>query len=79
MNIKKNIALSDEGFIFNPSTGDSFSTNKTGSYVISLLKQKKTIDEIREIVIKEFDVESSIFERDLDDFLSLLKNYNIIE
>ncbi|GAB1416796.1 hypothetical protein MASR2M117_22020 [Paludibacter sp.] len=79
MRIRKNIAVSDEGFIFNPATGDSFSTNKIGSDIINMLKQNKSIDELKETITQIYDVEISLFERDLDDFISLLKNYNITE
>jgi len=41
MNIKKNIALSDSGFIFNPSTGESFSMNPIGLEIITMLKEGK--------------------------------------
>ena len=39
MNIKKSIALSDSGFVFDPSSGDSFSTNPIGLEIINQLKE----------------------------------------
>ena len=45
MTIKKNIATSEEGFLFNPGTGDSFSTNTIGGDIIALLKEDKKIDQ----------------------------------
>ena len=42
MQINKNIAISDSGFVFNPSTGDSFSTNQVGLEIIRLLKENKS-------------------------------------
>ena len=33
MKIKTNIALSDSGFLFNPSTGDSYSVNPIGQEI----------------------------------------------
>ncbi len=79
MKLKKNIATSDEGFIFNPSTGDSFSTNPIGSEIISLLKQEKNSKEIAEILCSKFDVDRDQLEKDLDDFESQLKDYNILD
>ncbi|MFM2358786.1 MAG: hypothetical protein RLY16_779, partial [Bacteroidota bacterium] len=38
MQLKKNIATSDAGFIFNPSTGDSFSANPLAAEIILELK-----------------------------------------
>jgi hypothetical protein len=41
MRIRKNIAISENGFIFNPLTGDSFSVNETGIFIIQKLKKAK--------------------------------------
>lgn len=79
MRIRKNIAVSDEGFMFNPTTGDSFSTNPIGAEIIALLKQDKTQHEIALEICERYDVDASLFERDLDDFTTLLKEYSILE
>ena len=79
MTIKKNIATSEEGFLFNPGTGDSFSTNTIGGDIIALLKEDKKIDEIISIICKKYDVDELQFEKDLDDFKSQLKYYTIID
>jgi hypothetical protein len=39
MRIRKNIAISENGFIFNPLTGDSFSVNETGIFIIQKTKR----------------------------------------
>lgn len=79
MRIRKNIAVSDEGFLFNPATGDSFSTNGIGSEIISLLKQDKSMSEIIEEISENYDVDRLLLERDLDEFTGLLKDYSILE
>ncbi|MEA4975040.1 MAG: PqqD family protein [Paludibacter sp.] len=79
MRIRKNIAVSDEGFLFNPATGDSFSTNGIGSEIISLLKQDKSTSEIIEEISENYDVDRLLLERDLDEFTGLLKDYSILE
>lgn len=79
MRIRKNIAVSDEGFLFNPATGDSFSTNGIGSEIIGLLKQDKSMHEITDEICRNYDVDSLLFERDLDEFTTLLKGYSILE
>ena len=79
MRIRKNIATSDEGFLFNPTTGDSFSTNLIGSEIINLLKLDKSPAEISDIICERYDVDKILFERDLEDFTSLLKEYSILE
>jgi hypothetical protein len=79
MGIRKNIAVSEEGFLFNPTTGDSFSTNPVGSEIIALLKQDKSISDIKNEIGKQYDVDSYLLERDLEDFMTLLKEHNILE
>lgn len=79
MRIRKNIAVSDEGFLFNPATGDSFSTNGIGSEIIGLLKQDKSLQDIAENICEQYDVDRILFERDLDEFATLLKNYSVLD
>ncbi len=79
MKLKKNIATSAEGFIFNPGTGDSFSTNPIGAEILSLLKEEKTIAEIIDVISAKYDVDQSQFEKDLDDFKSQLEDSNILD
>ncbi len=79
MRIRKNIAVSDEGFLFNPATGDSFSTNGIGSEIIGLLKQDKSLPDIADNICKQYDVDRVLFERDLEEFATLLKNYSILD
>ncbi len=78
MQINKNIAISDSGFVFNPSTGDSFSTNQVGLEIIRLLKENKSKEElIKELALK-FSTDKSTLEKDLGDFFMMLNSYQIL-
>ncbi len=79
MRVRKNIASSDEGFIFNPTTGDSFSANMIGAEIINLLKKDITLKEVADIICDKYDVDRSLFERDLEDFTLQLKDFSILE
>jgi hypothetical protein len=79
MKLKKNIATSGEGFIFNPGTGDSFSTNEIGTEIIGMLKEETPLQTIIVRICEKFDVDQNQFERDLDDYLSQLRDYTILE
>ncbi len=79
MKLKKNIATSEAGFIFNPGTGDSFSVNITGAEILSLLKDNSNQEEIVEKFLSRFDTDRTQFEKDLDDFVSQLQIYNLLE
>ena len=79
MHIKENIAFSEKGFVFNPSTGDSFTMNKTGKEVIFMIKEGKSISQISDILRESYDVDLTTLERYLTDFLNDLNVYNLLE
>lgn len=79
MKIKKSIAISENGFVFNPEIGTSFTTNSLGVAVLKQLKNKTTKEEIRASILKSYEVDSVTCEKDLDDFLRMLDQYNLIE
>ena len=79
MKIKKNIAISDSGFLFNPSTGDSYSVNPIGQEIIKLLEEGKSEEEIMNQINDEYMIDKNTVEKDLYDFLNMLKNYKLTE
>ena len=46
MNRLSQLALSDEGFVFDPQTGDSFQVSETGIAVLRALKEGRSDEEI---------------------------------
>jgi hypothetical protein len=79
MQIKRNIALSDSGFVFDPSTGDSFSTNPIGLEIIKLLKDGKSHEEIKATIVKQYMTDDVAFEKDLYDFVNMLGKLKLSE
>lgn len=79
MKLKINIALSDSGFVFNPSTGDSFSTNPIGMEIVKMLKDGKSTDEVKSHILKTYLTDDVAFEKDLYDFISMLTKMNLID
>jgi len=78
MNRLHQLALNDEGFIFNPSTGESFTVNGTGLFIINLLKQDKSPEEIAQALNEEYlDIPDSV-ERDIIDFIAHLKTFRLL-
>ena len=78
MQINKNIAISDSGFVFNPSTGDSFSTNQVGLAILGLLKENNSKEVIISEMVKKFSIDESTLEKDLGDFFMMLNSYQIL-
>jgi len=79
MDIKKDVAVSDSGFVFYPTTGESFSVNPLGMEIIRLMKDDKSFDEITEYVVDHYNVESSTIEKDLLDFIEMLNHFSLME
>lgn len=79
MIIKKNIAVSASGLIFNPDTGESFTVNPMGAEIVNYLKAGLTEEDILAEVTKKYNVESAVFEQDLMDYVGMLRNYLLIE
>ncbi|MCC5930538.1 MAG: PqqD family protein [Cyclobacteriaceae bacterium] len=79
MKIKANIANSQDGFVFDPTTGDSFSLNQTGIEIIEMMKQNLKEEEIKSTILEKYDIDSNILDRFYLDFLSMLKQFNLVD
>ena len=79
MKIKENIAISETGFVFNPTTGDSFTLNETGRKVIALINEGKTVEQTAKVLKETFDVDDTTLERYLFDFVYDLRINKLLE
>ena len=73
MMLKKNIAISDSGFIFHPETGESYSLNPIGLEILQQIKEGNDQEEIIEMLIVKYDVTKIMAERYYLDFIQSLK------
>lgn len=76
--IKKNIATNEYGFIFNPATGDSYSSNPIAAEIIQMMKDNLSVNEIKKALLDKYEVDKLTIEKDLDEFVSLLKENNLL-
>ncbi|MGB9664339.1 MAG: PqqD family protein [Ignavibacteria bacterium] len=79
MKISKNLALSESGFAFNGSTGDSFILNETASFILQKIKEGLSEQEILNLLLNEYEVNPMQAEKDLHDFITQLKIFNLLE
>ncbi|MFC0512817.1 PqqD family protein [Mucilaginibacter angelicae] len=79
MKLKSNIATSDNGFIFNPATGDSFSGNDMAAQLLTAMKSGKTEAEIKQDILSRYEVGENQLDRDWDDWMLQLKEANLLE
>jgi hypothetical protein len=79
MVINKKIAVSETGFIFNPTTGDSYSMNPIAVEILEMLKKDMGEEEIKKTLFEKYDVSKSILNNSYDEFIDTLKKLNILE
>lgn len=78
MKINKNIAISEAGMVFNPLTGESFSANPIAAEIIDMIQEGKNNEAIANAITARYNVEAPAFERDLHDFIDILRHYHIL-
>lgn len=78
MKVKKNIAISESGFVFDPSSGESYSLNPIGTEILEYLKKDVDFKEIGTLILEKYDVDQITFERYYYDFVNSLQQFNLI-
>ncbi|NPA37573.1 MAG: PqqD family protein [Chlorobi bacterium] len=79
MELKKNLAISDTGFVFDANSGESYSLNPIGLEILNYLKQGLKDDEIREKIMEKYDVDASTFDLVYFDFIRTLQQFDLFE
>lgn len=72
------LAINDEGFIFDPSTGESFTVNRTGLDILKDLKEDRPQEEIADMLVRRYSVELRDAQRDVADFSNRLRALQLI-
>ncbi len=78
MKLNSNLAVSDSGFLFNPTNGDSFSMNPVATEIIMLLKAGKSVEQVKTTLLDKYDVDKAMLERDMDEFIFELRDFKLI-
>jgi len=78
MEALKRLALNEEGFAFDPATGNSFVTNQTGLFIIKKLREGLSEEEIIKALTEEFEVDENTARRDYYDFVEQLRILGLI-
>ena len=79
MRIKKNIAVSETGFVFNPTTGDSYSINQVGQEILGYLGENKSQAEITSLMTTGYAIDPPSFEKYYFDFIGMLRQFELLE
>ena len=71
----KQLAMSDTGFIFDPQSGQSFTVNKTGHVVLSMLKNNATTEATARELAERCDKPYELVLCCVEAFIMQLKRY----
>lgn len=78
MRITSEIKISDNGFVFNSKTGDSFNLNPFGLELMKHIAAENDFEDIRKQILEKYDIDDLSFEKDFYEFCALLKHHQII-
>jgi hypothetical protein len=71
--------LGEESAILNLKNSVYYGMNPIGTRVWNLLKEPRTIAELRDTLLSEYEVDAKLCERDLLDLLEKMKGEGLIE
>ncbi len=74
----QDLAVSESGFVFDPHTGATFSTNPTGLAILHALQQGQDAGQIRLALTAAFDVTGADIDRDVEEFMALLRHHQVL-
>ena len=77
--LKTDITLTNSGFLFNHSTGLTYSLNATGLFIFQQLQDEQEVDQILQRLMEEFLVDEDTARKDLDDYLRQLQELGLVE
>lgn len=77
--VAENLAMSETGFMFLPGTGETFTSNEIGRTIIQLIQKGESNEKIIEEIVSEYDVDPNAFEKDLNDFINQLAQFNLAQ
>jgi hypothetical protein len=74
----RDLAVSDTGFVFDPYTGATFTVNATGLFILRGLQREEARGEILAGLQASFGIGQADLDRDLDEFVGLLRNQGLL-
>lgn len=72
------LAINEEGFVFDPQTGESFTVNETGKTILKALIDSNAEEGIAMKLTEQFDVSHQDAQADVRDFIQHLRAYQLL-
>lgn len=74
----KELAISENGFVFDPHSGGTFTLNATGQLIVKALRDALTPEEMVELLHENFDDVTRNVHDDVQDFLRTLSDFGLL-
>jgi len=71
--------LGEESAILNLKNSTYYGMNPVGTRIWTLLKEPRSVEQLRDVLLNEYDVDAALCERDLLDLLGKMKSEGLIE
>jgi hypothetical protein len=71
--------LGEESAILNLKNSVYYGMNPVGTRIWTLLKEPRTVEQLRDTLLNEYQVDAALCERDLLDLLGKMKSEGLIE
>lgn len=79
MKLKRNIAISENGFLFNPETGDSYILNPIAKEIVNHLEEGSEVADIKQLLLNRYEVDLVTLEKNMEDFLEMLQHNELLD
>ncbi len=67
------LAINEEGFVFDPQTGESFTVNSSGGIIIKSLAKGSSKEDIAESLVETYNIKLNDAHSDVRDFVDQLR------
>lgn len=74
-----NLALSENGFLFDTRTGNTYTLNRTGTFLLREMIKGVPYEELVPRLAEVFDVDRNTATNDVDQFIFRLKDLRVTE
>ncbi|MDP2173788.1 MAG: PqqD family protein [Candidatus Cloacimonadaceae bacterium] len=75
----KDLAMNDNGFVFDPGSGSSYTVNETGLKILKYLSQGLGKSEIRTKILDEYEISEDHFNSDFEHYVLMLESLDLID
>lgn len=74
----RRLAISEAGFVFDPSSGSTFDMNATGRAILRGLAEGLDGPGLRDLLERQFNVQNYDVDRDLAEFALVLRHHHLL-